>query len=63
MYYEIGAYDMKYDEFKEMCHEAWSERFNYLCIDMTKYKSEVKNCNFFESKNTYIDCISKSEPF
>ena len=23
MYYDIGAYDMKYDEFKEMCHKAW----------------------------------------
>ena len=34
MYYDIGAYDMKYDEFKEMCHKAWSERSNYLSIDM-----------------------------
>ena len=40
MYYDIGAYDMKYDEFKEMCHEAWSERFNYLCIDMVKNKDD-----------------------
>ena len=22
MYYDIGAYDMKYDEFEEMCHKA-----------------------------------------
>ena len=36
MYYDIGAYDMNYDEFKQMCHKAWDERFNYLCIDMTK---------------------------
>ena len=35
MYYDIGASDMVYSEFKEMCHKAWSERFNYLCIDMT----------------------------
>ena len=27
-YYNIGAYDVKYDEFKETCHESWSERFN-----------------------------------
>ena len=40
MYYDNGAYDMKYDEFKEMCHKAWSERFNYFCIDMTKNKIE-----------------------
>ena len=25
MYNDIGAYDMKYDEFKKMCHKAWSE--------------------------------------
>ena len=36
MYYDIGAFDMNYDEFKEMCHKAWDERYNYLCIDMTK---------------------------
>ena len=36
MYYDIGAYDMIYSEFKEMCHKAWDEKFNYLCIDMTK---------------------------
>ena len=26
MYFDIGAYDMKYDEFKEMCHKAWDEK-------------------------------------
>ena len=40
MYYDIGAYDMKYDEFKEMCHKAWDEKYNYLCIDMTKNKDD-----------------------
>ena len=63
MYYDIGAYDMKYDEFKEMCHKAWSERFNYLCIDMTKNRDNGKYRNFNESKTTYIDCIPKTEPF
>ena len=29
MYYDIGAYDMKYDEFKEMCRKAWDERSMY----------------------------------
>ena len=36
MYYEIGAFDMIYDEIKELCRVAWSEKFNYLCLDMTK---------------------------
>ena len=41
MYYDITAFDMKYDEIKEMCHKAWSERFNYLCTDMPKNKNKV----------------------
>ena len=36
MYYDMGAFDMLYDEFKEMCRVAWREKFNYLCIDMSK---------------------------
>ena len=63
MYYDIGAYDMKYDEFKEMCHKAWSERFNYLCIDMAKNKNDGKYRIFNESKNTYIECICGTEAF
>ena len=27
MYQDIGAFDRKYDEFKEMCRVAWSEKF------------------------------------
>ena len=63
MYYDIGAYDMKYDEFKEMCHKAWDEEYNYLCIDMTKNKTEGRYRIFNESKTIYIDCIPESEPF
>ena len=63
MYYDIGAYDMKNDEFKQMCHKAWDEKYNYLCIDMTKNKSEGKYLIFNESKNTYIECICETEAF
>ena len=63
MYYDIGAYDMKYDEFKQMCHKAWDKKYNYLCIDMTKNKKEGKYRIFNESKTTYIDCICETEPF
>ena len=41
MYYDIGAYDMIYDEFKEMSSFAWSENFNYLCIDKLKTKMKL----------------------
>ena len=36
MYQDNGAFDMLYDEFKEMCRVAWSEKFNSLCFDKTK---------------------------
>ena len=63
VYYDIGAYDVKYEEFKEMCHKAWIESFNYLCIDMTKNKNEGKYRHFNESKTTYIECFPETEPF
>ena len=63
MYYDIGAFDMNYDEFKQMCHKAWDEKYNYLYIDVTKNKNDGKNRIFNESKTTYFDCIPESEPF
>ena len=63
MFYDIGAYDMNYNEFKQMCHKAWDEKNNYLCIDMTKNKNEGKFRIFNESKTTYIECICETEPF
>ena len=63
MYYDIGAFDMIYDEFKEMCRVAWSEKFNYLFIDKTKYKNEGKYRIFNERKNTNTECICENEAF
>ena len=63
IYYDIGAYDIKNGEFRERCHEAWSEKFNYLCIVITKNKNEGKYRIFKENKNTYIECIYETEPF
>ena len=61
MYHDIGAFDMVYDEFKEMCRVAWGKKF--LCIDITKNKNEGKYRIFNESKTTYINCIPETEPF
>ena len=63
MYYDSGAFDMIDDEFKEMCHKDWDERYNYLCIDMTKNKNEGKYRIFKESKTTYFDCNPETELF
>ena len=63
MYKDIGGYDMAYCEIKEMCRKAWSERFNYLRIDMTKNDNEGKNRFFNESKNTYTECMLDTKAF
>ena len=63
MYQDTGAFDMIYDEFTEMCQVAWSEKFKYLSIDMTKNNNEGKYRIFNENKTTYIECICESEAF
>ena len=63
MYKDIGGYVMEYDEFKEMCRIAWSEKIYYLCIDTTKNKNHGKYRTFSENKNTYIECIPKVKLF
>ena len=63
MYNDIGGNDMKHDEFQEMCRKAWSEKFSYLSIDMTKNKNDGKYHFLNESKNTNIECICETEAF
>ena len=61
MYFDIGADDILYSEFTEMCHKAWSQY--YFCIDMTTNKDDGKYPTFNESKTTYIESVPKIEPF
>ena len=49
MYRDIVGYDMKKDEYKEMCRTAWSEKFIYVCIIRTKFKDKAINRIFDES--------------
>ena len=63
MVYDIGAHDMVYWEFRQMCRKTWSQKSNHLCINLTKNKNEVKNRIFNESRNTYIECRCESEDF
>ena len=32
MYRDTGAYEMKYDEFKEMCRNAWSKNLTIYVL-------------------------------
>ena len=59
----IWAFDMKKNEFKEMCRRTWSEKINCLCIDMTKNEKEGKNRIFKERKNTLIELTPETEAF
>ena len=52
---------MLYLEFREMCHKAWSQKLEYLCIDISKNKKEGHYRIFNERKNTYTECIPESE--
>ena len=54
---------MTFDEPKDMCSLAWSEKFNHLCIDMTKNKNAGKDRTFNGSRNTYIECICETAAF
>ena len=63
VYLDVAVFDMNYDENKEMCRVAWGEKFNYLCIDMTKNKNNGKYRIFNESNDTYFECICESEAF
>ena len=63
MYYDIIAYGIIYDEFKEIFRYDWNENFNYICFDMDKIKIEGKYRIFNVSKNTYFECIPESEAF
>ena len=63
IYYDIGAYDTLYSDFREMFWKVWSEKINFLCSDMTSNKKEGKYRIFIERKNTYCECIPESEVF
>ena len=52
IYRDVAGYDMKYDEFKELCRKSWEEDYNYLCIDRSKKIDQGRYCICNESKKT-----------
>ena len=53
---------MLYSEFKEMCQKAWSERINYLCIDINK-KMKVLIVFPMKEKTHILNVFPKVNPF
>ena len=43
IYTDIAGFDMSYDDFKELCREAWRERNNYLLINRLEGENGKKN--------------------
>ena len=59
----IGRYDLKYDEFKQLCRKGWEEEYRYLCINRSKKRDRERYCICNEIKNTYIECIPEIKLF
>ena len=54
---------MNLEERKQLCHEAWENKYDYLQIGRFAKVGDgrytIRNCN----KNTYIECIPETKPF
>ena len=63
IYRDIAGFDMSYEEFKELCREAWRERYNYLIINRLEDKngSRYKICN--ESNPEYKTFNPQTDTF
>ena len=60
---DVAGYDMKYDEFKELCRKSWEEDYNYLYIDRSRQRDQGKYCICNENKRTYIEATPQTKPF
>ena len=63
IYRDIAGFDMSYEELKELCREAWRERYNYLLINRLEDKngSRYKICN--ESNLEFKVFNPQTDPF
>ena len=63
IYRDIARFDMSYDEFKELCREAWRERYNYLIINRLEDKNGSKYMICNESNLQYQIFNPQTDPF
>ena len=63
IYRDIAGFDMSYDEFKELCREAWKEKYNYLLLNRLEDEngSKYQMCN--ESNPNYKIFNPQTNPF
>ena len=63
IYRDIAGFDMSYEEFKNLCREAWNEKFNYLLINRLKDKDKGRYSIRNESNKEYKEIIPQTKPF
>ena len=51
LYNDIGGFDMDYNEFKNLCREAWNKKYSYLKINRLNDDEKYTICN--ESEKEY----------
>ena len=63
IYRDIAGFDMSYDEFKNLCREAWRQKYNCLLLNRLedKNKNKYKLCN--ESNPEFKVFNPQTEPF
>jgi len=43
LFYNFASKDMELSEFRNICKNAWKDKYNYLVIDLTRdYESNLK---------------------
>ena len=61
LYNDIAGFDMVYNEFKNLCREAWKKKYSYLKINRLDDNEKYTICN--ESDNEYKIFIPKTQAF
>ena len=61
LYNDIAGFDMDYNEFKNLCREAWNKKYSYLKINRLCDDEKYTICN--ESEKEYKVFKPKSTPF
>ena len=51
LYNDIAGFDMNYNEFKDLCREAWNKKYSYLKINRLNDDEKYTICN--ESEKEY----------
>ena len=63
IYRDIAGFDMSYDEVKNLCKEAWRDKYNYLLINRLEDKNGSKYMICIESNPQYQVFSPQTDPF